>query len=223
MMQVQETSDRLREAKQAMYQEHILDIAEEVFAELGYEGTQVKLVASRAKISLSTLYSHFSNKMALYRAVHARRLDALMGELSGVGLEFSCPLEQMLAGMGGYITFHMQHPNYLKMHLREGNAWSEADGLYSPEQPTNWQKGLERMAGTFKAGMKAGLFVKDDPMLAARTTNAMHQVALSHWVEGGMRMKSEKLLSRVHAQFIRTFCRPGKVVELLEVHGLEVA
>ena len=220
MSPVQVQSDRLREAKEEMYREHILDTAEEVFSELGYEGTQVKEVASRAQISLSTLYGYFRNKMALYRAVHGRRLEELMTDLAGVGDEFRCPLEQMLAAMSGYLVFHMEHPNYLKMHLREGNAWSEASGLYSPEQLDNWQAGLKRMAGTFKAGMKLGLFAKDDPMFAARTTNAMHQVTLSHWVEGGMKMKPEKLLTRVHAQFIRAFSKPSRVVELLAVHGL---
>jgi len=210
----------LQEAKQALYRTHILDIAEEVFASQGYEGTQVKSVAAHAKISLSTLYGHFRNKPSLYRAVHARRLEDLMKRLSSVGQLHSGALEQMLAGIDGYISFHMEHPNYLKMHLREGNAWSEANGLYSPEQLETWRKGLERMAGTFKAGMKAGVFVKDDPLLAARTTNALHQVTLSHWVDGGMKMEESKLLTRVHAQFIRSFCVPEQVMELLSAHGV---
>ena len=114
--------NRLQEARQLMYRTHILDVAEEVFAELGYDGTQVKVVAKRAKISLSTLYGHFNNKTALYRGVHARRLEDLMGRLGDIGHEHAEPLEQMLAAIGIYIAFHMENPGYLKMHLREGNA-----------------------------------------------------------------------------------------------------
>ena len=143
-----------------------------------------------------------------------------MESLSAVGREYDAPLDQMLAAMDGYIVFHMEHPNYLKMHLREGNAWSESNGLYSPEQLDTWREGLKRMAGTFKAGMKAGVFVKDEPLLAARMTNAMHQVTLSHWVDGGMKMSQSKLLKRVHAQFIRSFCLPQKVPDLLSSYGL---
>ena len=215
--------DRLREAKEAMYREHILDSAEEIFAELGYEGTQVKLVASQAKISLSTLYGHFRNKMVLYRAVHGRRLEALMKKLEGVAAEYTCPLDQMLAAMEGYLVFHMEHPNYLRMHLREGNAWSEASGLYSPEQRDHWQAGLKTMAATFRAGMKAGVFADDDPMFAARTTNAMHQVVLSHWVDGGMKAKPRTLLPRIQARFIRAFAAPARVCELLESRGLALS
>ena len=215
------TDSRLQEAKQLMYRTHILDVAEEVFAELGFAGTQVKVVAARAKISLSTLYGHFENKNALYSGLHARRLQELMARLGTVGEVHAEPLEQMLAAIEGYVLFHMEHPTYLKMHLREGNAWSEAAGMQSPEQLETWRRGVVRMAGTFKVGMKSGVFVHDDPTLAARTTNALHQAALSHWVEDGMRVKPKRFLHRIHAQFIRAFCVPDKVVELLRQRGLD--
>ena len=215
MVATETESTRLQEARQEMYRAHILDVAEEVFAEFGFEGTQVKMVAAHAQISLSTLYGRFPNKMELYRAVHGRRLEALMKRVSVVGIEYAGPLKQMLAAIEVYIGFHMEHPNYLKMHLREGNAWSQAHGLLSPEQRMNWEAGLKRMAKTFKAGMKTGVFAKDTPLLAARTTNAMHQVALSQWVDDGMRMKPGTVIARIHAQFIRAFCAPEKIIELL--------
>jgi AcrR family transcriptional regulator len=220
MVQATSRKSRLQEAKELMYRTHILDIAEEVFAEHGFEGTQVKVIAGRAKISLSTLYGHFKNKTALYGGVHTRRLDDLMGRLRSGGPTSSDPLAQMLSAMGVYISFYMEHTEYLKMHLREGNAWWEADGLLSPPQREIWRQGLERMAATFQSGMTTGVFVQDDPLLCARTTNAMHQVVLSHWVEAGMKQKPEALLHRLHAQFIRTFCAPEEVVDLLAERDL---
>ena len=43
----------------------------------------------------------------------------------------------------------------------------------------------------------------------------MHQVALSQWVLDGMRTKPEKLIEQIHRQFIRSFCVPEKMLELL--------
>lgn len=215
MVTIQAETRSLKRAKKQMYRTHILDVAEQVFAQCGFEGTQVKMVATQAQISLSTLYSGFSNKMDLYRAVHARRLEDLMKRVAEVGAKRRAPLEQMLAGMQIYVGFHMEHSNYLRMHLQEGNAWSQAHGLLSPEQLVNWEVGLKRMAKTFRAGMKSGVFVKGDPFLAARTTNAMHQVALSHWVEDGMRTKPEKIVTQIHQQFIRAFCEPSQIIQIL--------
>ena len=211
-------SERLQQAKQQMYRTHILDVAEEVLAEHGYEGAQVKLVARRARISLSTLYGYFDNKMTLYRAIHARRLQLLMAELAALEQQDAQPLEQMLAAIGVYIAYHMKHPNYLRMHLREGTNWSCADGLLSPEQLASWRQGQQQMAGTFKAGMQSGVFVRVDPLLAARTTNASHPVALAQWVTEGMVMAPDQLIERLRAQFIRAFCAPARIVDLLAEH-----
>ena len=208
----------LQQAKQDLYKSHILDVAEAVFAHSGYEGTAVKTVAAEARISLSTLYSHFANKSALYRGVHARRLKVLMGRLKEVGR--TEPLQQILAAMEIYIAFHMEHPNYLLMHLREGNAWSEETGLHSPEQRATWRAGIETMAKTFRAGIRSGVFVKEDPRLLARTTNALHQVALSHWVETGMKTPQKTVVRTLQGQFIRSFCRPEHLTRLLKAKGL---
>jgi len=198
-----------------MYREHILDVAEQVFAESGFDGAKMKAVAAAAAISLTTLYGHFENKLALYRGIHARRLAALMERLGGAARPNASLLEIMLAGIAVYIRFHMEHPTYLRMHLRDDLAWSQPDRLRSPEQLDTWSRGLERMARTFLAGMREGTFVDDDPTLCARTTNAMHQVALSHWVDGGMIDSVDTVIARINRQFIRSFCAPERVPELL--------
>lgn len=208
------SGDLVREAKRAAYREVILDVAEQVFARDGFQGAQVKAVAKGARVSLSTVYNCFPNKMDLYRAVHARRLEQLMARLAEVG-PARAPLDQMLEGIRIYVTFHMEHTTYLRMHLREGIAWSGAAGLRSPEQLETWTRGLQRMARTLQAGVDEGSLEVDDPMWAARTINAMHQVALSQWVDDGMDESPSSLTRRLHRQFVRTFCAPRQVVDLL--------
>lgn len=208
----------LRDRKQSMYQALILDNAEQVFAEAGFERAGVKVVAARAGISLATLYAYFPNKLDLYRAVHARRLDELRSAVLPAGRGVDA-LDRMLLAIEGYVAFHMAHPHYLRMHLREGNAWSAADGLRTDEQAEAWARGQDSMARTFRDGIRHGLFVDDDPVTMARTTNALHQVALTRWIEGGMKTSPEQLLRGVRAQFIRAFCEPDRVPSLLKERG----
>lgn len=47
----------------------ILDGAEAIFLESGYEGASMSQIACRAKVSKGTLYNHFENKAALFGAV----------------------------------------------------------------------------------------------------------------------------------------------------------
>jgi len=54
--------------------ERILQVAEELFAERGYEGTRTRDIAERAKINISTLHFHWKSKEELYTAVYQRLL-----------------------------------------------------------------------------------------------------------------------------------------------------
>jgi AcrR family transcriptional regulator len=58
--------------------ERILDAAEELFAERGYNGTTLRDVATRVGVRPPSLYNHFTSKDALYAAVLERGLGPLM-------------------------------------------------------------------------------------------------------------------------------------------------
>lgn len=53
--------------------ERILDAAEEVFAEVGYSGATLRMIASRADVTQALINYYFSSKYGLYEAVFFRR------------------------------------------------------------------------------------------------------------------------------------------------------
>ena len=65
--------------------ERVLDAAEDVFAEKGYEATSLGEVADKVGIRPPSLYNHYKNKEALYLAV----LDRLL-------LKFNQPLHELM-------------------------------------------------------------------------------------------------------------------------------
>ena len=56
----------------------ILDAAEAAFAQLGYEGTSMRLIASKAGVNLATLYYHFGSKDGLLEAILQRRFEPVI-------------------------------------------------------------------------------------------------------------------------------------------------
>jgi len=62
--------------------ERILDAAEDLFAERGYSATSLGDVADRVGIRSPSLYNHFRNKEALYRAVMERLVLAFSGPIT---------------------------------------------------------------------------------------------------------------------------------------------
>ena len=57
--------------------ELILDVAEEVIADVGYDATTTNLIAARARMSPGSLYQYFANKAAIVEALARRFVDHL--------------------------------------------------------------------------------------------------------------------------------------------------
>jgi TetR/AcrR family transcriptional regulator len=62
--------------------ERILDAAEEIFAERGFDGATLRDVAARVGLRNPSLYNHFDSKDALYAAVLERGVGPVMRVLS---------------------------------------------------------------------------------------------------------------------------------------------
>ena len=58
----------------------ILDAAEELFMQHGFEGTSMRMLTARAGANLAAVNYHFGSKDALIEAVFRRRLDAMNAE-----------------------------------------------------------------------------------------------------------------------------------------------
>jgi len=72
------TSTMRRQPKQARSQErvnHILDVAEQLFIELGYEQTTTRAIATRAEVAIGSLYQFFPDKEAIVRALADRYFE----------------------------------------------------------------------------------------------------------------------------------------------------
>ena len=71
--------NRPRQARSAARVELLLDVAAEVFEEVGYDAATTNLVAARADVPVGTLYRWFPDKAALAEALTDRYLDKLVG------------------------------------------------------------------------------------------------------------------------------------------------
>jgi AcrR family transcriptional regulator len=61
-------------------QTRILDVAEELFMQHGFEGASMRMLTAKAGVNLAAINYHFGSKDALIEAVFRRRLDAMNAE-----------------------------------------------------------------------------------------------------------------------------------------------
>src|SRR4051794_4949810 len=80
-----------------------MDAAEALFIQLGYEGTSVRAISAKAKLSLGTIVYHWGTKEKLFRDVCLRRFGSIVEEqlrrlrsCAGGAARGSLDLEQVL-------------------------------------------------------------------------------------------------------------------------------
>ncbi|MBK1824526.1 MULTISPECIES: TetR/AcrR family transcriptional regulator [Burkholderia cepacia complex] len=90
---------RVQDAAQTSKRERVLDVAERLFAEGGFDGVSMRDIASAADVGLPLIVYHFETKMGLYRALFERRktvLDARLAMLREPVAAGEDPLEHIV-------------------------------------------------------------------------------------------------------------------------------
>jgi AcrR family transcriptional regulator len=215
--------ESLRDRKRELYREAILDAAERVFGQEGYEATKVQRIAAEAGVSLTTLYSVLQSKWEIYRAVHRRRLSEVMSLTQSILQENMSSLDTLIAGTRMQLAFFMERRDFTKMQLKEVTAWSTIELLRSPEQVEALGVGLDLFAGLLRQCIKDGFLIDDDPELMARMMIAAQQVRLAMWMDRGCEENPERVADAALHHLLRSYCKEGHLVSALEAAGLREA
>ena len=217
---VQRAQKTLRDRKRELYREAILDAAEGVFGEEGYEATKVQRIAAEAGVSLTTLYSVLQSKWEIYRAVHRRRLGEVMSLTQSVLDAQMSSLDILIAGTRAQLAFFMERRDFTKMQLKEVTAWSTIELLRSPEQVEALGDGLALVASLLRKCIEDGYLIDDDPELMARMMIATQQVRLAIWMDRGCQEEPDRVADAALRHLLRSYCKTEHLASALEAAGL---
>ena len=213
---------KLRDARDALYREHILEIAERVFAEQGFAATRMQDIAAAAGISLATLYQSYPGKEDLYRGVLITRdramLEAVTSRWSGA---IAAPesVEQVLVLMETHLHFLLDHPEYLRLLLRTGYAWYDRAAQPTDAEQQMWERGLRSIEAVLAWGVQRKVFNPGNATDQARLLIASQQARFANWATDGMRQARAEVVAQIQADFVRLLCRPAVAAELLAPDG----
>jgi AcrR family transcriptional regulator len=203
-------TERARRARSELYRGLVLEAAQRVFADKGYEDAKMEEIARESGLSLGTLYSVFAGKAEIFAAVHETGDREIQEHSEARASGASDPLAALLAGVRAYTEYFLEHPDFLRMHLKEGLTWGLAgSGAGSRRRTDAWLRGVEGLAAACRRCIDAGVFHPGDPQLQARMMIAMQQVQLAAWVEGGMQRDPAEVQAEIEAQVRRSFCKEG--------------
>lgn len=65
--------------------DHILDVAEKVFSEVGYDGASTRMISGEAGVNMAMLNYYFGSKEGLFLAIFERRISMFRDLLRNIG------------------------------------------------------------------------------------------------------------------------------------------
>ncbi len=146
----------------------ILEVAEQLFADSGFDSVSISDIAQRADVSKANIFHHFKSKEGLYLAVlksacrhSAQTLDEVERTLSDDG-----PQVQVEAFFTRHLQSLLANPRTTRLIQRELLESGSERGRRLAEQVFSEQ--FSRLVELFRAGQSQGHFRKQfDPALVA--------------------------------------------------------
>ncbi len=192
-------SRRERE-KQARY-DAILDAAERVFSEKGYDRSSMDDIARRASLSRALLYVYFKDKAAIQRGIMLRAGNSLVSRFQEARNTRYSGLEQVRAMGEAYYRFYLDQPDYFSALTKASTAMAEADECQAREMLCSKAALMDLMVGAIQQGLSDGSMSRDriqDPVQTALyLRGALHGVILlcqSESAEGSESFPADALI-----------------------------
>ena len=91
---------------------HILDAAERVFAEVGYSGARLQIIADEAGVTKAMIHYYFKTKENLFRAVLDRILFELIKLVQEVSSSGRPRVERLDTFVRGFFDYVSRHPHF---------------------------------------------------------------------------------------------------------------
>ena len=191
---------RREREKQARY-DTILDAAELVFSEKGYERTSMDDIAQTASLSRALLYVYFKDKAAIQRGIMLRAGHSLFRRFEEARQTADNGLAQIRAMGESYYRFYLEEPDYFSALTKASTAMAEADESQAEEMLCSKSDLMELMVGAIELGLQDGTMNRDritDPVQTALyLRGALHGVILlcqSEMGEGNPEFPAEQLI-----------------------------
>jgi AcrR family transcriptional regulator len=107
---------------------HILNVADEVFAEMGFESATTIEIAARAQTSVGSVYRFFPDKAAILKALAARYLKQLQEAIAKLHTPEAVHLPLAVyvdRASDAFNQFFIEHPGFRSVFVHSHGASSE--------------------------------------------------------------------------------------------------
>jgi len=99
--------------------DRVLQVAQALFAERGYQGSSLRDIAKRIGIKAPSLLHHFPSKQQLYLAVLDKMFESLEDAANALAIGRESRQERMRQAVGDAVDFIASHPDFVRIMWKE--------------------------------------------------------------------------------------------------------
>jgi TetR/AcrR family transcriptional regulator len=163
-----------RTNRRTLGRDHILDAAEQVFAEHGFHEASLREIAERAEYAVGSVYSFFASKDDLYSACLQRRGGQFMAGMRNVLDRDSTAREQLHELADWQVGFFREHSAFARLVMRSGSFTPPfATPTEDAEIRMNFRDAHQMQADLIARGQADGDFRAGDPAVLARVFSGL--------------------------------------------------
>jgi AcrR family transcriptional regulator len=139
-------------------QQNILQVAEKLFAEKGFDGTSIRDIAKEANINIAMISYYFGSKEKMLEALVLSRMADLKILLTNLAKETTSPLEKIEKLIELYVSRICNNRGIYKIMYFELNTQQRLKSMevFSEIKKSN----LEQIAKIITEGQEKGMFSK---------------------------------------------------------------
>jgi AcrR family transcriptional regulator len=152
--------------------EHILDVAERLFGDQGYQATSLEQVAAGSEFSVGAIYKFFTSKRELLAAIMARRSVEMRATVDEIRANSPSGQDELLTLVSYYLDYFRMYPSYGRLTLRIFPAGLESVPDFA-EYAADLEEGNRIMTSVLERGQREGTVREADSTWLATLVTGM--------------------------------------------------
>jgi AcrR family transcriptional regulator len=208
------TGARTRDQARALFRNAILEAAEEVFSDRGFQSSRVHDVATRARIAVGTIYNHFGQKEDVLRALIDARTADMLRAVSASPRDpktFEARLAARLARLLAYVEQHKKFFALAIEHGLLGGATAAARQMLGKKPIGHVARFRGVLQKLVREGIAEGALAPHDPELLARFLGSALRAITMQMIDGHAPRSDEgaKMIAGLFVRGARAAVRAG--------------
>jgi len=152
-----------KELEHRQRRKYILECAEKLFAEKGFDGVTVADIAKASEFSVGSIYLFFEKKESLVRELLLDRLKEISETIS-TEVKKKIPAKEKLENVvNGLVDMFIEHLAFFKIYVKEvmGAEWFHPPGDLGRELNRFIKSNFVQLSYVFEQGIEEGVFRND--------------------------------------------------------------